>query len=143
MNRKTLLLIKSFAIIFILALSSVTHAEPIIIDASTMIVGGKYAGVISQPFNGVALYANGDCAYTEVDFPEGNGSYTIKVTGASNNSTTAGVSLYIGGTKVETFSFSGTSATEKSSQKKLYFQSSLTAKNSGGGSGAKRLVCTC
>lgn len=133
MNKTTLLLRKCFAIALVLALPVIANAEPIIIEASTMTTGGKYAGPISNPFNGVALYANGDYASKTVDFPDGDGVYTIKVTGASNNSSAAGVSLYINGTKIEAFSFSGTAATEKSSQKKLYLSSSQSETEQSGG----------
>lgn len=87
-----------------------------------MSLSGPYAGKISSPFNGIALYGNGDCGTTQTTFSQGNGVYTIKVTGASNNNSTAGVSLYIAGQKVAAFTFTGTAVTTSTSQKKLYFE---------------------
>jgi peptidoglycan/xylan/chitin deacetylase (PgdA/CDA1 family) len=78
------------------------------IQCENMTKSGQYAGNISSPFSGVALYANNDAVTTNVTF---NGSASITCRGASNNSSTAQVSLYIGSNKVGTFSFSGTSAT--------------------------------
>ena len=98
-------------------------AGTITIDASSMSYGGKYAGLIDSPFPGIALYGNGDYASKDVNFTEGNGVYTIKVTGASSNESAAGVSLYIGGTKIQSFSFSGKSASVQQSKNKLYFES--------------------
>jgi peptidoglycan/xylan/chitin deacetylase (PgdA/CDA1 family) len=76
------------------------------VQCENMSLSGQYAGQISSPFSGVALYANNDAASTTISF-SGNSSITLY--GASNNSSTAQVSLYIGSSKVGTFSFAGTS----------------------------------
>jgi peptidoglycan/xylan/chitin deacetylase (PgdA/CDA1 family) len=76
------------------------------VQCENMSLSGQYAGQISSPFSGVALYANNDAATTTISF-SGNSSITLY--GASNNSSTAQVSLYIGSNKVGTFSFTGTS----------------------------------
>ena len=60
---------------------------------------GKYAGAISSPFDGVALYGNGDGCTTSYSFSGTNKKYRIVVKGASNNSTTASASVYVGGKK--------------------------------------------
>lgn len=99
-------------------------ASTVTINTSTMETGGKYGGKISSPFSGVALYANGDYASTTAAFPDGSGVYTINITGASSNSTAAGVSLYVGGSKVAAFSFTGTTASTQTAEAKLYFTTS-------------------
>jgi peptidoglycan/xylan/chitin deacetylase (PgdA/CDA1 family) len=75
-------------------------------ECEAMSLSGQYAGRISSPFNGIALYANNDAASATYTF---NGSSSITLYGASSNSSTAQVSLYIGNNKVGTFSFTGTS----------------------------------
>lgn len=114
---------KTLLTILCIVCAMTTMAQTITIEAETMTLSGPYAGKVTSPFNGIALYGNGDCGTTQTTFSQGNGVYTIKVTGASNNSSAAGVSLYIAGQKVEAFTFSGTAATTKTSQKKLYFDS--------------------
>ncbi|ASR47593.1 carbohydrate-binding protein [Paenibacillus kribbensis] len=79
------------------------------VEAENMTLGGTYAGKISSPFNGVALYANNDySAYTQYF---ANSTHSISVRGASNNSGTARVDLQIGGTTVGSFYFTGTTPT--------------------------------
>lgn len=90
------------------------------LEAEKMKPGGKYAGECSSPFQGVALYANGDNATGEVSLTNGSGVYNIKVTGASNNGTAAGVALYVGGKKMADMSFSGTAPSVQEVQTKLY-----------------------
>ncbi len=77
-------------------------------ECENMSLSGQYAAKISTPFTGVALYANNDSASATYTF---NGSSSITLYGASNNSSTAQVSLYIGSSKAGTFSFTGTSET--------------------------------
>lgn len=98
----------------------------IVVEASSMTVGGKYASKITSPFSGVAFYGNGDYASKNVNFPDGNGVYTMKVTCASSNSSKASISLYVGDTKIESFSFTGTSSSIQQSQKKIYFTNQPT-----------------
>lgn len=90
------------------------------LEAETMDLGGPYAGTCSSPFQGVALYGNGDNATGAVSLTNGSGVYNIKVTGASNNSTAAGVALYVGGKKMADMSFSGTAPSVQQVQTKLY-----------------------
>ncbi|MGG4144049.1 carbohydrate-binding protein [Paenibacillus algorifonticola] len=79
------------------------------VEAENMTLGGTYAGQISSPFNGVALYGNNDnCAYTQYF---ANSTHSFSVRGASNNSGTARVDLKIGGTTVGSFYFTGTTPT--------------------------------
>lgn len=85
-------------------------------DCNTMTTVGKYAGIISKPqkpFDGVALYGNDDGVKTSYNFEGTNKKYRIIVKGASNNSTAAGVSLYIGGVKKGAVSFTGTELQEQ------------------------------
>lgn len=90
------------------------------LEAETMTLGGQYAGTCSSPFQGVALYGNGDNATGVVSLTNGSGVYNIKVTGASNNGTAAGVALYVGGKKMADMSFSGTAPSVQQVEKKLY-----------------------
>ena len=67
------------------------------------------AGYLSgKEYSGVALYANGDYCSTSYEFKGTNKKYRMVVKGASSNSSTASVSVYIGGKKVGKVSFTGT-----------------------------------
>lgn len=82
------------------------------VQCNTMTKGGQYTGNISSPFNGVALYANKDLvSYTQYF---ANVKHTFSLRGASNNSNTAQVELFIGGTSYGIFKFSGTTPTAQS-----------------------------
>lgn len=94
------------------------------LEAEKMKPGGKYAGECSSPFQGVALYGNGDNATGVVSLTNGSGVYNIKVTGASSNGTAAGVALYVGGKKMADMSFSGTAPSVQQVQTKLYLDAS-------------------
>lgn len=94
------------------------------LEAETMTFGGTYAGMCSSPFQGVGLYSNGDNATGVVSLTNGSGVYNIKVTGASNNGTAAGVALYVGGKKMADMSFSGTAPSVQQVQTKLYLDAS-------------------
>lgn len=94
------------------------------LEAETMTFGGTYAGMRSSPFQGVGLYSNGDNATGVVNLAKGSGVYNIKVTGASNNGTAAGVALYVGGKKMADMSFSGTAPSVQQVQTKLYLDAS-------------------
>lgn len=78
-------------------------------EAENMTLSGTYAGKISSPFDGVALYANNDAATYNQYFAFG--THTFSLRGASNNSSTARVDLKIGGTTVGSFYFTGTTPT--------------------------------
>lgn len=94
------------------------------LEAEKMTLGGKYAKKCSSPFQGVALYANDDNATGVVSLTNGSGVYNIKVRGASNNGTAAGVALYVGGKKMADMSFSGTAPSVRQVQTKLYLDAS-------------------
>lgn len=80
--------------------STVTRKE-----CEDMTISGPYAGKISSPFSGVALYANNDsCKYTQY-FARDTHSFSLR--GCSNNSNMARVDLKIGGIKKGTFYFGG------------------------------------
>lgn len=75
--------------------------SPTIVQAESMNISGPYAGTISSPFNGVALYANNDkVSYTQ-NFSSGTHNFTLR--GASNNNNMARVDLVIGGQHKGTF----------------------------------------
>ena len=77
--------------------------------------GGSYAGPISKlNFSAIALYGNGDYCSTSYTFTGTNKKYRMVVKGASDNSSPAGISVYIGGKKVGAVSFTGTSLSEQS-----------------------------
>ena len=79
------------------------------VETENMTLGGPYAGKISSPFNGVALYANNDFASFTQSFTSSTHSFSLQ--GASSNSSTARVDLQIGGTTVGSFYFTGTTPT--------------------------------
>lgn len=84
------------------------------VACSAMVTGGSYAGSISNPFSGVALYGNGDYCKTNITLPKGNQIYEIRITGASSKAgTNAGVSLYIDEAKKGSVKFSEASAETK------------------------------
>lgn len=94
------------------------------LEAEKMTLSGPYAEKYSGSFQGVALYGNGDNATGVVSLTNGSGVYNIKVTGASNNGTAAGVALYVGGKKMADMSFSGTAPSVQQVQTKLYLDAS-------------------
>jgi endo-1,4-beta-xylanase len=79
------------------------------VECENMSLSGPYASRISSPFNGVALYANNDRAYYTQYFA--NSVHTFRLRGCSSNNNTAAVDLRIGGQKVGTFYFTGTTPT--------------------------------
>ena len=107
-----------FIIVFI-SFSFNSAAASFTIETENMTMGGSYAGKITNPFSGIALYANNDKGTITQDFPEGPGFYRVSITGASSNTSSAGVSLYVNGTKIKAYSFSGTNATAQEADLKL------------------------
>jgi len=77
------------------------------IECENMTLSGPYASKITNPFNGIALYANGDKASTTVNFSASR-NYTFKLRGCGNNNNLASVDLYIDGQKKGTFYYQGT-----------------------------------
>ena len=71
------------------------------VECENMTRSGQYAGVISSPFNGVALYANNDTVSFDQYFAYDTHSVTLR--GCSNNSNMAKVVLKIGGEEKGTF----------------------------------------
>lgn len=80
------------------------------IEFENMSKSGPYAGSISSPFKGAVLYANGDACYNNYSFSSTK-TYTMSVRGASSNSSTAKVAIYVGGTKIGNINFTGTTPT--------------------------------
>lgn len=75
------------------------------VECENMTTSGQYAGRISNPFSGVALYANNDkVSYTQ-NFSSGTHSFSLR--GCSNNSNMARVDLRIGGQHKGTFYYGG------------------------------------
>jgi peptidoglycan/xylan/chitin deacetylase (PgdA/CDA1 family) len=72
-------------------------------ECENMTITGQYAGTISSPFSGVALYANDEsCKYTQY-FSNGTHNFTLR--GCSDSSNMAKVDLKIGGETKGTFYF--------------------------------------
>ena len=89
-------------------------------ECSKMTCGGSYAGPVSgKEYSAVALYGNGDYCTTSYEFVGTNKKYRMVVKGASSNSSTASVSVYIGGKKVGKVSFTGTTLSEQSFEFKM------------------------
>jgi peptidoglycan/xylan/chitin deacetylase (PgdA/CDA1 family) len=82
-------------------------------ECENLSLGGSYAGKISSPFSGVALYANGDYCQTG-NIAWNNTQRTVSVRGCSNNSNAAPVVVKMNGYTMGTLSFSGTTPTVKS-----------------------------
>ncbi len=74
-------------------------------QCESMTITGQYAGKISSPFSGVALYANNESVKYTQYFASGTHSFTLR--GASNNAKMAKVDLKIGGQSKGTFYFGG------------------------------------
>ncbi|MDR0619283.1 MAG: cadherin-like beta sandwich domain-containing protein [Bacteroidales bacterium] len=91
----------------------------IVVEAENMTLGGPYAGTVSSPFDGIALYGNGDNGVITVQFPDGAGIYEVSIIGASNNTTTASVSLYIDSEKKKSFSFTGITPATQTAELRL------------------------
>ena len=69
-------------------------------ECSEMTHGGQYAGPSNKlGFSAMAFYVNGDYCSTSYNFTGTNKKYRMVVKGASDNSSTASVSVYIGGKK--------------------------------------------
>ena len=89
-------------------------------ECSEMTCGGSYAGPVGdKEYSAVALYGNGDYCTTSYEFVGTNKKYRMVVKGASSNSTTANVSVYIGGKKVGIVGFAGTTLSEQSFEFKM------------------------
>ncbi len=87
-------------------------------ECSKMTCGGPY----TKPEAGkdyVTLWGNGDYCSTSYEFEGTNKKYRMVVKGASSNSSTASVSVYIGGKKVGTVGFTGTTLSEQSLEFKM------------------------
>lgn len=81
------------------------YSEGTKVECEDMTLAGQYAGKISSPFPGVALYANDDlCKYTQY-FANSNHSFSIRA--CSNNANTATIALKIGGVTAGTFYING------------------------------------
>ena len=84
-------------------------------ECSEMTHGGKYAGPSNDlGFSAMVFYVNEDYCSTSYTFTGTNKKYRMVVKGASDNSSPAGISVYIGGKKVGAVSFTGTSLSEQS-----------------------------
>ncbi len=99
------------------------------IECESMTKAGQYTGNISNPFNGVALYANDDSVSTTVNFSSGTHDFTLR--GASSNSSLARVDLYIGGQNKGTFYYGDANTAE------------YTIKNVSHGTGNQKVEVRC
>ena len=89
-------------------------------ECSGMEHGGKYAGPVDgKEYSAMGFYINGDYCSTSYEFEGTNKKYRMVVKGASSNSSTASVSVYIGGKKVGTVGFTGTTLSEQSLEFKM------------------------
>ena len=77
-------------------------------ECESMAKSGPYAGSISYPFEGVALYANDDNVSGKIKFSSGIHDFTLR--GNSNGSNIARVDLVIGGQTVGTFTLDNSSS---------------------------------
>ncbi len=73
------------------------------VECEDMTISGQYAGTVSSPFNGVALYANDESVSYTQNFTSGTHDFTLS--GASDSDNMAQVDLVIGGQNKGTFYF--------------------------------------
>ena len=99
------------------------------IECEAMTKSGQYTGNVSNPFNGVALYANDDSVSTTVNFSSGTHDFTLR--GASNGDNLARVDLYIGGQNKGTFYYGDANTAE------------YTIKNVSHGTGNQKVELRC
>lgn len=99
------------------------------IECEAMTKAGQYTGNVSNPFNGVALYANDDSVSTTVNFSSGTHDFTLR--GASNGDNLARVDLYIGGQNKGTFYYGDANTAE------------YTLKNVSHGTGNQKVELRC
>ena len=89
-------------------------------ECSGMEHGGKYAGPVDgKEYSAMGFYINGDYCTTSYKFEGTNKKYRMVVKGASSDASTAYVSVYIGGKKVGTVGFAGTTLSEQSFEFKM------------------------
>ena len=82
-------------------------------ECEDMALGGSYAGKISSPFSGVALYGNNDyCQTGNISF--NNTQRTVSIRGCSNNNNAATVVVRMNGNQMGSVTFTGTTPTVKS-----------------------------
>ena len=82
-------------------------------ECEDMTLGGSYAGKISSPFSGVALYGNNDyCQTGNISF--NNTQRTVSIRGCSNNNNAATVVVRMNGNQMGSVTFTGTTPTVKS-----------------------------
>jgi len=82
-----------------------TGSGPVIIQCENMTKSGQYTGNISNPFSGVALYANNDSVKFTHNFTSATSSFALR--GCSNNQNMARVDLRIDGQYKGTFYYGG------------------------------------
>ncbi|WP_347332475.1 glycosyl hydrolase family 8 [Marinimicrobium locisalis] len=73
-----------------------------------------YSSLIDSPFTGVATYGNGDGVELETTISGVPGEFRLDIRGASSNSSSAGISVYLGDKKLGQVGFSGTTPSLKS-----------------------------
>lgn len=115
MKQKSVRLFVAILMCFILTIPVVNaHAATTSrYECESMTVGGTYAGTISSPFSGVALYANNDYCQTG-NITWDNTQRTVSVRGSSSNTSTATVVVKMNGNEMGKVYFTGTTPTTQS-----------------------------
>ena len=96
-------------------LTSVSYAQLLAqgeLENGSLLSG--YSSVTDTPFNGVKAFADGDGVEMNTQLSGVPGKFRLDITGASSNSSAAGISVYLGDSKIGSTDFSGTSATTSS-----------------------------
>ena len=96
-------------------ITSASHAELLVqeqLENGNLLSG--YSSVVDTPFNGVVAYADGDGVEIDTQLSGVPGKFRLDITGASSGTSAAGISVYLGGSKIGATDFSGTSATTSS-----------------------------
>ena len=116
-------------LVMLISCVPVWAAEAIVtLECEKMTLSGKYVSKISSPFSGVGFYGNDDAVTGSADFPYGNAYYTMTVRGASSNSSSAGISVYVDGVKKAAFTFSSTTPSTRSFDFTVYEAKTSTIK---------------
>ncbi|MBN2743678.1 MAG: T9SS type A sorting domain-containing protein [Marinilabiliaceae bacterium] len=104
-------MMKLILLMCLLLIGAPSFAVDFTVQTESMTCSGPYAGKITNPFEGVALYANNDAGTITQNITNMPGVFDVELRGASNNNNNATVSLLLDGTEIATFTYNSTAAT--------------------------------
>jgi len=83
-------------------------------ELETGTLSGPYSSIVDTPFGGIGAYGNPDGVEIDTQLSGVPGKFRLDIIGASSNTSAAGISVYLGGSKIGATDFSGTSPTTSS-----------------------------